>query len=252
MLSCAREAERSRRPFATSSPLPLLSSVSDDRVQLDQPIPVLSEIGRSELLDLYKIAIDEYRFQVTLNWQRTQYYFTINTAVIAIAASVLKLGGLNGWLPSLIVGTLFGLGFGTALLARRMIAKGHTYYRRAVYKKTLIEHLLGRFQAVGDYAHASANLAIATTEGMLEAEAILNDPIRHSERASSQGTVTHLLLTMMFIFMFGNAVAATFCFGIAAIRGASSLQRYLSAPYRSVPQKPPQKVVTPEPIQPLR
>ena len=57
-----------------------------------------------------------------------------------------------------------------------MIAKGHTYYRRAVYKKTLIEHLLGRFQAVGEYPHASANLALATTEGMLVAQAILTDP----------------------------------------------------------------------------
>ena len=115
----------------------------DDRVRLDQLIAEPGEISRAELLDLYKISIDEYRFEVTLNWQRTQYYFTVNTAVIAVAASILKLSGADGWLPPLIVGALFALGVLTARLARRMIARGHTYYRRAVYKKTLIEHLLG-------------------------------------------------------------------------------------------------------------
>jgi len=37
---------------------------------------------RQELLDLHKIAVEEIRFEVTLNWQRTQYYFTVNTAFI--------------------------------------------------------------------------------------------------------------------------------------------------------------------------
>ena len=219
------------------------SAVPDDRVRLDQLIAEPGEISRAELLDLYKISIDEYRFQVTLNWQRTQYYFTVNTAVIAVAASILKLSGAEGWLPPLIVGALFALGVLTARLARRMIARGHTYYRRAVYKKTLIEHLLGRFQPVGDYGHAAANLAVATTENMIEAEAILKDPKRYSERRTTKGSVTHLLLTMMSIFMIVNAVAATLCFGVAGTHGWTSMQAYFS---KSLPTiAAPKKIVPP-------
>jgi hypothetical protein len=207
--------------------------VPDDRVQLDQLIAAPNDIARTELLDLYKIALDEYRFEVTLNWQRTQYYFTINTAVIAVAASILKVNGLDGWLPPLIVGTLFVVGFVTARLARRMIDKGHTYYRRAVYKKTLIEHLLGRFQAVG--ADPSANLAIATTEGMLEAQAILSDPKCYSDRGPSKGSITHMLVGMMAMFMVGNALLALLCFGLAASRGVIELRSYVSIGTKSTP-----------------
>ncbi|HEX3068998.1 MAG TPA: hypothetical protein VHX14_10515 [Thermoanaerobaculia bacterium] len=201
--------------------------MADDRVRLDQ-LAAASDgaVDRAELLDLYKIVIDEYRFEVTLNWQRTQYYFTVNTAVIAVAASMVKVSGLDGWLPPLIVGILFGLGFATARLARRMIEKGHTYYRRAVYKKTLIEHLLGRFQSVGANAHPGANLAIGTTDGMVEAQEILNDPSRYAARSPSINSVTRHLLAMMSIFMVVDAVAATCCLGIASARGGVELWEY--------------------------
>jgi hypothetical protein len=209
--------------------------VAEDRVRLDQLAAAASgDIGRVELLDLYKIVIDEYRFEVTLNWQRTQYYFTVNTAVIAVAASMVKLSGLEGWLPPLIIGMLFGLGFATAYLARRMIETGHTYYRRAVYKKTLIEHLLGRFQAVGVNAHPGANLAIGTTDGMLGAEEILSDPTRYADRRPSKTSVTHLLLVMMSIFMVVNAVASVCCVGIASTRGVIELWEF-SAQYVATP-----------------
>lgn len=214
----------------------------NDRVQLDQLIAAPNDIARSELLDLYKIALDEYRFEVTLNWQRTQYYFTVNTAVVAVAASILKVNGLDGWLPPLIVGTLFVVGFVTARLARRMIDKGHTYYRRAVYKKTLIEHLLGRFQSVS--SDPSANLAIATTEGMLEAQAILNDPKGYSDRGPSTGSITHMLFGMMSMFMVGNALLALLCFALSASRGASELHGYLSNGKRSTPA-PRTQIVSP-------
>jgi hypothetical protein len=204
--------------------------VPDDRVPLDQLVATPNDVARSELLDLYKLALDEYRFEVTLNWQRTQYYFTVNTAVIA-AASILKVNGLDGWLPPLIVGTLFVVGYVTARLARRMIDKGHTYYRRAVYKKTLIEHLLGRFHSIG--SDPSANLAIATTEGMLEARAILSDPKGYSERGPSKGSITHMLFGMMSMFMVGNALLALLCFALAASRGASEVQRYIAKGKRS-------------------
>lgn len=40
------------------------------------------ESRRQELVDLYKVAVEEYRFQVDLNWKRTQYFLALNVAIL--------------------------------------------------------------------------------------------------------------------------------------------------------------------------
>ena len=44
---------------------------------------------RAELIRLYEIAVEEYRFQVQLNWNRAQYLLGFNTAVIAAGAALI-------------------------------------------------------------------------------------------------------------------------------------------------------------------
>ncbi len=34
---------------------------------------------REELLELYKLALEDYRFQVRLNWGRSQYFLVLNS-----------------------------------------------------------------------------------------------------------------------------------------------------------------------------
>lgn len=102
------------------------------RVRLDHVVPQDGSIDCQELIDLYRLAVDDVRFQVTLNWQRTQYYFTINTAILAAAAAILR---VSGSVSTLVVTLLFGIGFVTARLGRRMIAQGHSYYRRAFTRR---------------------------------------------------------------------------------------------------------------------
>lgn len=46
------------------------------------------QANRAELLRLYEIAVEEYRFQVRLNWNRAQYLLGFNTAVIAVGAGL--------------------------------------------------------------------------------------------------------------------------------------------------------------------
>jgi hypothetical protein len=184
-------------------------------VRLDQLSAATGEIDRAELLDLYRIAVDEVRFEVTLNWQRTQYYFTVNTAVIAVAATILRVSGIEA---APVVAMLFFLGFACARLGQRMIEHGHTYYRRAVYKKTLIERLLGRFQTVGGFDYAGANLGITTTEGMAEITEILEDPDAYINRKPRAGTVTYRLVRLMAVFSIVELVATLLCLGLAASR----------------------------------
>lgn len=58
-------------------------------------------LPRDELFDLYQISLDEYRFQVNLNWSRTQYYLTLNIAIVGIATGILQIAkGRIGYLTA--------------------------------------------------------------------------------------------------------------------------------------------------------
>jgi hypothetical protein len=48
-------------------------------------------LSSETLLDLYKIALDEYRFEVRLGWDRTTYFLVLNSAILTVATGLLKL-----------------------------------------------------------------------------------------------------------------------------------------------------------------
>ena len=102
-------------------------------------------LSADRLFDLYKIAVDEYRFAVRLNWDRSMYYLTFNTALLGGAAGLLKLG--DGQMNPYI-GAIFMLGSISSILGVFAVRKGHEYYLRATHKKTLIEDLLGSPQCL--------------------------------------------------------------------------------------------------------
>ena len=108
--------------------------------------------GRSELLDLYRVALDEYRFQVNLNWQRSQYYLTFNSALVAVGAGLLQ--ALQGR-ANIVDAFLFLIGVfssGFAILAT-YVQQG--YYRATRDGKKRLEQELGLEE-----------FAIRTTPGM--------------------------------------------------------------------------------------
>src|SRR5215469_6692608 len=107
---------------------------------------------RSELLDLYKVAVDEYRFQVTLNWQRTQYYLALNVAFLAAGTALLQAvrGRVN-----VLVAIVFFSGVVSSILSVLAAEVQHSYYRVARDTKTRLEDRLN----LGE-------LATRTTVGM--------------------------------------------------------------------------------------
>jgi hypothetical protein len=92
------------------------------------------------LLQLYKISIDEYRFQVNLNWQRSQYYFVLNAALIAAGGSLLGIQGDRGRPFAAI---LFTVGLIAVILAVLVTRTQHTYYRSARENLKDFEQRLG-------------------------------------------------------------------------------------------------------------
>jgi hypothetical protein len=106
---------------------------------------------RDELFDLYKISVEEYRFQVQLNWDRAKYLLGFNTAVIAAGTGLVKLTGKAA--DVLLVG-LFAVGLAAAVLSAAAVYLQHGYYRST----------RNRMLEIGERLNIQT-IAIATTPG---------------------------------------------------------------------------------------
>ncbi len=129
-------------------------------------------LSTDELLALYKIAIKECRFEVRLNWDRTAYYVTLNSGLLAIATGLLKVGGDAR--VNLVVAGVFFIGLCASVIGIGNIKKGHEYYRHTVVKKTLFEDQLGLTRPLKDDA-SRPTLAVGTTVGQDEHLQIFHD-----------------------------------------------------------------------------
>ena len=83
-------------------------------------------------VELYKLAVEEYRFQAEFNWKRTQYLLAFNAAILAAGLAVA--GRFGGFAVP-----VFGLGVVACALASLILRQQHTYYRAARARMTRIE-----------------------------------------------------------------------------------------------------------------
>ena len=100
---------------------------------------------------MYKVSVEEYRFQVQLNWDRAKYLLGFNTAVIGAGTGLVKLAGKAA--DILLVG-LFAVGLAAAVLSMAAVYLQHGYYRSTRDRMLEIGKLLN-----------IQSLAIATTPG---------------------------------------------------------------------------------------
>jgi hypothetical protein len=112
---------------------------------------------RDELLGLYKTAIDEYRFEVNLGWERQKFFVGLNVSLLAAIAGFARLGTGDNH-NALLAGALLA-NAATGILGIFVILKSHRYYRNARAHFQRIEHRLG---------YAASGLALQTTPGMKE------------------------------------------------------------------------------------
>lgn len=109
-----------------------------------------------ELLQHYRIAVEEYRFQVNLNWSRTQYLLVFNTAILAAAAAVVRLETTSTRVLAALLLVVGAASAGGSLLVTR---RQHDYYRAA---RDQVRDIARRLQL----GQPGRPPALATTAGM--------------------------------------------------------------------------------------
>lgn len=87
-------------------------------------------------LDVYKVAVEEYRFQATFNWSRTQYTLVFNTGILAAAAAVASRPGRGAAL-------VFLFGVVACVLSAGIVRTQHGYYRAARDRMRAVEEAVG-------------------------------------------------------------------------------------------------------------
>ena len=108
-------------------------------------------VGEEGLREQYRLSVEEYRFQVDLNWRRSEYFFVLNIGVLVAGATLLA----SAQVPRALVGLVFSLGALLALLSIFANQTQHGYYRGARDLEKDIEGRLG----------LGRGLALATTPG---------------------------------------------------------------------------------------
>lgn len=93
------------------------------------------------------MAVEEYRFQVDLNWRRSEYFFVLNVGVLIAAATLLTANDI----PRGLVALVFGVGALLAVLTVLANETQHGYYQAAREVKTGLEAELG----ISDHALAT-------------------------------------------------------------------------------------------------
>jgi hypothetical protein len=89
------------------------------------PMPRNNSSGPVPPEDVYRVAVEEYRFQATYNWTRTQYLLSLNVAVLVAAAAVASQDEGRG------AGLIFLFGIAAAVLSSQVVRQQHDYYRAA-------------------------------------------------------------------------------------------------------------------------
>jgi hypothetical protein len=104
----------------------------------DAEIPDLDPTSE-RLWNLYGVVMEEYRFQVSLNWQRAQYLLVVNLGIVGLGTGLIVIDSSTA---RFLTGILFSVGIVVAVASARAVTLHHSYYRVTRETKTEIEEKL--------------------------------------------------------------------------------------------------------------
>lgn len=176
-----------------------------------------AEQDQTVLLAVYQAALDEYRFNVKLAWDRTKFFLITNSALITGGIGLFALAGSNAAIALFLI-LYFTVAIIISLLGLEAVAVGKKYYRESIIKKTLIEQRLGLLEPISEYtSHLGnrANLSIAVTSTQQDSARILGpekgddlDTDRPIHPRTVVGYTRNIFRAMIFVEILGALVAA--------------------------------------------
>jgi hypothetical protein len=130
-------------------------------------------VDPTDLIELYKMATEEYRFEVNLSWDAVRFFTTLNVGILGFGSSLL---GLQQLTSKIFVIPIFIIGIVISIMAIQTRKRYREYYLRSLYVKTLIEDQLQLHEPFESHGFAEHRLAISPTEKVDNPMESLKDP----------------------------------------------------------------------------
>lgn len=164
---------------------------------------------RELLLKVYDAAIQEYRFNVTLSWDRTKFFLLLNSGLIAAGIGLIKIA--EDSLPaSFFLVIFFLLSISIAVSGLETVTVGKRYYRRANHIKTLVERELGLLDPLPGLP-SRTTLSIAVTDGQRDYNALLSpDESPQTEGRIGLGSVVWHIKAIFWMMIIIEIMGAAF------------------------------------------
>lgn len=157
------------------------------------------------MIDVYKTHVDEYRYNVSLTWERTKFLLTLNSTLTVAGLTLFRFADES--LEYIFLATIFLLTILTSWLSIRVAVVGKIYYRNSRHVLKKAERALG----LHDEHSAVGGLGLASTETMADADHILDKP--HERKTKDTPSITRLLRTIFVVLMvinFGGLVLSLY------------------------------------------
>jgi hypothetical protein len=174
----------------------------------NDPADLDPKARRELLLKVYGSALDEYRFNVQLSWDRTKFFLVLSSGLIAAGVGLIKVAQ-DSTQTSVFLVIFFMLSILINIFGLNTVAVGKDYYREAVFTKTIVERELGLLKSISDLSDPRANLSISVTDGQRDISNILFGRARSSagQQVFPQ-TITGYSQAIFWAMMLINGVGA--------------------------------------------
>ena len=146
---------------------------------------------------LYELIVNEYHFQVKLNWNRNKFFIIINLAIVFLAFFLL--GVVEFQIVQYFISYLFFLGILTSFIGLQTLLKGIEYRRRIILQKAKFESML-RIDGLNTTVRMQEAFRNGETEEWIK-------------RIPRFGTINFYLSSLFFVLILLNSFALIYIFG---------------------------------------
>lgn len=185
-------ADRSRDRQDTSLQ-PSEPSTNDLEIANSSKVDELEQ--KKLLLDIYKVHVDEYRYNVSLTWDRTRYLLTLNSTLTVAALTLFRFA--DATIEYLFLGTIFFVTILMSWYSIQVALLGKQYFRNSKRVLHIAEERLG----LHTEGETLSGLGIASTD-------------EHSPPNEEKGTrlpTTRMTITRRLRVIFYVLIAINFC-----------------------------------------
>lgn len=165
---------------------------------------------------LYRLAVEDDRWQVQLNWGRAKFFLVLNSTILGAAIALYRY--VESRPALLLVAVLLGVGAATALLGVAVTREGKRYHRAAVANAVVAAARGGILRP----EHTSEDRHFLLPAGLTfeKVKRVLDDPERYVRGPVRRASITGRFIVLLQVFALLQILAVIGVVGLTVFTGS--------------------------------